>query len=100
MAVGDNMLEMVGNIWENLTEMAEKEPGKYQELIEQSKNHHKMASTSPVPNTCFTVLDKVRIISFECHDFCNNFILWMRICVAFERNGSLVCSIDMKVTMF
>ena len=32
-------------------------------------------ATSPVPNTCFTVLDKVRIISFDCHDFCNNSII-------------------------
>ena len=77
MAVGDNMLEMVGNMWENLTEMADKEPQKYRELIDQSKKHHKMASTSPVPNTCLTVIDKVIMYSFDlafyCPDFCNSY---------------------------
>ena len=56
----NDVLEMVGNIWDNLTEMAEKEPDKYHEMIQQSKLHHqRMNSSPPVPHTCFRVKEKV-----------------------------------------
>ena len=49
------MLEMVGNIWDNLTELSRTDPHKYHEIVEESQKECKLMETLPVPHTCFKV---------------------------------------------
>merc|ERR1712038_1949477 len=49
------LIEAVGNMWENLTELSEKDPERYKELMEESAKENAKLNSAPLPHTCFSV---------------------------------------------
>lgn len=55
-------MDMIGNLWNNLTELQDKHPEKYEELIKESKKEYEKLRSAPMPHTCFYVNEKVKTL--------------------------------------
>ena len=55
-------LEAIGNLWDHLTELSQKDPDKYKEIIDQSAKEYAKQQSAPLPHTCFHINEKVFII--------------------------------------
>ena len=52
-------LENIGNLWDQLSELHQKDPQKYQEVIEESAKEYAKLKLPPLPHTCILVREKV-----------------------------------------
>lgn len=52
-------MEVIGNIWDNLTELEKNNPEKYEELIKESKKEYEKLHCAPMPHTCFYIQEVV-----------------------------------------
>ena len=52
-------LENIGNLWDQLSELHQKNPQKYQEVIEESAKEYAKLKLPPLPHTCLLVRENV-----------------------------------------
>lgn len=52
-------MDAIGNLWENLTDLSQRDPDRYQEIIKESTKEYAKLKSAPLPNTCFYVKEKV-----------------------------------------
>ena len=52
-------LENIGNLWDQLSELHQKDPQKYQEVIEESAKEYAKLKLPPLPHTCLLIREKV-----------------------------------------
>ena len=52
-------MDQIGNLWDNLTELQEKDPEKYKEVIQESAKEYARLKSPPMPHTCYQVKLKV-----------------------------------------
>ena len=55
-------LEVIGNLWDQLTELSQKDPNKYKEVIEESAKEYAKLKSAPLPHTCFHINEKVKFV--------------------------------------
>lgn len=75
-------LQNIGNLWDNLTELHQKNPQKYKEIIEESAKEFAKTKLPPLPHTCLLVKDEVNQIGCFV-----NILSWERL--PEEKNGAL-----------
>jgi hypothetical protein len=54
-----DVLQNVGNLWDHLSELHQKDPNKYKEVIEESAKEYAKHKLPPLPNTCILAQDQV-----------------------------------------
>ena len=75
-------LENIGNLWDQLSELHQKDPQKYQEVIEESAKEYAKLKLPPLPHTCILVREKGNHIGYFI-----NILAWERL--AEDKNGAL-----------
>ena len=72
-------LENIGNLWDQLSELHQKDPQKYQEVIEESAKEYAKLKLPPLPHTCILVREKVILkISLQLDDLFDDIFFLFR----------------------
>ena len=75
-------LQNIGNLWDQLSDLHQKNPQKYQQVIEESAKEYAKLKLPPLPHTCLSVKD-----SSGKTDYFVNILAWERL--PSDRNGAL-----------
>lgn len=71
----------IGNLWDQLSDLHQKDPEKYKEVIEESAKEYAKLKLPPLPHTCVLVRDENQVTFFV------NILAWERL--PEDRNGAL-----------
>lgn len=77
-------LQNIGNLWDQLSDLHQKDPDKYKEVIEESAKEYAKLKLPPLPHTCVLVRDETKP---SYGGYFVNIMAWERL--PQDRNGAL-----------